>query len=197
MGGVFPRSGERTTLALGNSGTSLRLLLAMASLRPGSHHVTGSPRMLQRPVGALFSALRNLGVTVSYDGETGFPPLVLEGSGPRGGRPSVAGDTSSQFVSALILAGACASRDEEIEVCGNLVSRHYEVSADGLAIEGLRPLRPAVVHAHADHRMAMSLAVVGLRVPGLRIQDPDCVGKSFPDFRTRWRMAQDGLSGGP
>jgi len=76
----------------------------------------------------------------------------------------------------------------------NRLGARIEELPDGLAIEGLHPLRPAVVHAHADHRIAMSLAVVGLRIPIHQIHDSNCVGKSFPDFWSRWRAVQHGVS---
>ena len=60
-----------------------------------------------------------------------------------------------------------------------------EERADGLTIY------PAALHAETvetydDHRMAMSFALIGLRVPGLRIADPGCVAKTFPDFFERF-----------
>ena len=45
-----------------------------------------------------------------------------------------------------------------------------------------RPLHGADIDTYDDHRMAMSFAVTGLRVPGVRIKDPGCVSKTFPDF---------------
>jgi 3-phosphoshikimate 1-carboxyvinyltransferase len=42
--------------------------------------------------------------------------------------------------------------------------------------------RPAVVRTYGDHRMAMAFSVMGLVVPGIGIQDPGCVTKTFPDF---------------
>lgn len=58
--------------------------------------------------------------------------------------------------------------------------------ADGLVIKGEAPLHGVVVDPHNDHRLAMSLAVAGLRIPGLTIRDRDCVGKSFPGFWELW-----------
>ena len=52
---------------------------------------------------------------------------------------------------------------------------------DGLAIEG-GPAKGAAIETYEDHRLAMSFAILGLAVPGISIQNPDCVGKSFPDF---------------
>ena len=53
--------------------------------------------------------------------------------------------------------------------------------ADGLRITP-RPLHGALVETYNDHRMAMSLALVGLKVPGVVIKDPGCVAKTYPDF---------------
>jgi hypothetical protein len=44
--------------------------------------------------------------------------------------------------------------------------------------------RGAVIETYDDHRIAMSFAVMGLKVPGIRIQGEGCVAKSFPDFWT-------------
>lgn len=52
---------------------------------------------------------------------------------------------------------------------------------DGLKITP-RPLRGAVVQTYNDHRMAMSLALVGLKVPGVVIDNPGCVAKTYPGF---------------
>jgi 3-phosphoshikimate 1-carboxyvinyltransferase len=45
---------------------------------------------------------------------------------------------------------------------------------------------PAEVETYNDHRMAMSFAVAGLRIPGIKIKNPECVRKSFPDFFDRF-----------
>ncbi len=57
---------------------------------------------------------------------------------------------------------------------------------DGLVIQPPTTLKPSAIETYADHRMAMSFALVGLRVPGVTIRDPGCVGKTFPDFFDRW-----------
>jgi 3-phosphoshikimate 1-carboxyvinyltransferase len=56
-----------------------------------------------------------------------------------------------------------------------------EETDDGFVVEPA-PLRPATVETYDDHRMAMSFALLGLREPGIRIADPDVVGKTFPGF---------------
>jgi 3-phosphoshikimate 1-carboxyvinyltransferase len=57
---------------------------------------------------------------------------------------------------------------------------------DGLIIRGGTP-QGAVIHTYNDHRIAMSFAVAGLNIPGVSIEDPECVAKSFPDF---WQFFQ-------
>jgi len=65
----------------------------------------------------------------------------------------------------------------ELQKTGAMVS----VTEDGLEIEP-GPLHGATLDPHDDHRLAMSFALLGLRVPGMMIEDPDCVSKSFPTF---------------
>jgi len=52
---------------------------------------------------------------------------------------------------------------------------------DGLEISPAE-LQPAEIDTYSDHRMAMSFALVGLKLPGIRIKDPGCVSKTFPTF---------------
>ena len=56
-----------------------------------------------------------------------------------------------------------------------------EEEPDGLTVYP-GSVTPGVVETYDDHRMAMSFALAGLVVPGIEIADPDCVGKTFPDF---------------
>jgi 3-phosphoshikimate 1-carboxyvinyltransferase len=60
-----------------------------------------------------------------------------------------------------------------------------EEKEDALILRGGLPLKSARIDSHNDHRIAMSAAVAGLRVP-LNIDNPACVGKSFPDFWKLW-----------
>ncbi len=61
-----------------------------------------------------------------------------------------------------------------------------EVSADGIEIHPGTGLRPAAVETYDDHRMAMSFALVGLRLDGVVIRGPGCVSKTFPEFFEEW-----------
>jgi 3-phosphoshikimate 1-carboxyvinyltransferase len=61
-----------------------------------------------------------------------------------------------------------------------------EEQKDGLVIHGREPLKGGLADPHGDHRLAMSLAVVGLKVPEVRIKDETCANKSFPEFWDLW-----------
>jgi 3-phosphoshikimate 1-carboxyvinyltransferase len=66
-----------------------------------------------------------------------------------------------------------------------------EERADGLTITP-RPLKGCAVDTYNDHRMAMSLALVGLKVPGVVIRNPGCVAKTYPGFwQDLERLRQD------
>src|SRR5205814_2331508 len=61
------------------------------------------------------------------------------------------------------------------------VGADVEEFADGLTITP-RPLHGAEIETYNDHRMAMSMALIGLRVPGIVIKNPGCVAKTYPRF---------------
>jgi 3-phosphoshikimate 1-carboxyvinyltransferase len=52
----------------------------------------------------------------------------------------------------------------------------------GMTIYPCREFRPALIRTYNDHRMAMAFALIGLRLPGVSIENPGCVAKTFPDF---------------
>jgi 3-phosphoshikimate 1-carboxyvinyltransferase len=323
---------------LGNSGTSMRFLTALAALGEGEYLLTGTERLCQRPLGELLEALRQAGVRAVSERGDGCPPVRVTG-GLTGGRTQLSGSISSQYLSALLFIGPLAPKGLKIDITGELVSRpyvdltlevlgnfgisyyregyryfelpggqsylprDYEIEADassasyfwaaaavtggrvtitnlslessqgdaafpevlermgcavestpagltvrggplqgvtvdmgtmpdlvptlavlaafaagdtvitgvahlrhkesdrlaavatelaklgiearetpdGLVIRGGAP-QGAVIHTYNDHRIAMSFAVAGLKIPGVVIEDPECVAKSFPDF---------------
>jgi 3-phosphoshikimate 1-carboxyvinyltransferase len=341
--GAIPAAGA--DLFVGNSGTTLRFLAAFCALGHGTYKLDGTARMRERPIGDLLAALRGLGVDATAAGD--FPPVSIQARGWPGGAATVRGDTSSQFLSALLMAAPAAAAETEIRVAGELVSapyvemtlavmadfgvtverrepgvflvppQHYEAreyaiepdasaasywfgaaaiaggqatvpglgsqslqgdlgfvrvlekmgcrveqtsdsttvhggplrgvevdmgdlsdtvptlaavacfasgptrirnaahvrvkecdrlaasaaelrkagaevdeTADGLVIHP-RPLHGASFATYDDHRMAMALALIGLKVPGVSIQDPDCVGKTYPGFWRDFAAATD------
>jgi 3-phosphoshikimate 1-carboxyvinyltransferase len=110
-------------LFIGNSGTSVRFLAALAALVPGVVTLEGDEAMARRPIADLVDGLRQLGVRV--DCPTGCPPLTVHGGTLPGGVARMRGDRSSQYFSALMLAGGCAAGAITVEIDGRLVSRPY------------------------------------------------------------------------
>jgi 3-phosphoshikimate 1-carboxyvinyltransferase len=60
-----------------------------------------------------------------------------------------------------------------------------EEREDGMTIHPTKNITPATIQTYDDHRMAMAFALVGLRVQGIQIADPQCVNKTFPDYFER------------
>ncbi len=289
-------------LFVGNAGTAARFLSAFVCLGQGVYRVSGVPRMHDRPQGALFASLRELGYRV--DSPNDRLPALVHGSGPRtGAMCRVCIDESSQFASALLLArsrggweviveGDDPEESPYIRLTLDLLARFprrgtfpiepdassasYFWGADWLLgspsrirvanwmahsfqidarfpdflrvfpertsrrqdlgdsimtaivlapfadgprvfvdlerlrvqecerVEALRnellkcgakivedghtlriepgSLHGSTIETYGDHRLAMCFAMLGLRVPGMRIKNPECVKKTFPNF---------------
>jgi 3-phosphoshikimate 1-carboxyvinyltransferase len=120
---IIPKAAAE--LFLGNSGTSIRFLTAALSLGHGRYRLDGTARMRERPIEDLLKALRSLGVRATSEQGNGCPPVYIESDGLEGGRVSVRGDTSSQFLSGLLMCAPLANSDVTIDVAGPLVSQPY------------------------------------------------------------------------
>ena len=313
QGGAIPATEALLDVRL--SGTTARFIAPVAALGHGRYEIDAAPPMRRRPMGPTFDALRSVGVQIEELGEPGCLPVVIRSDGPQGGRVSVSGDVSSQFVSGLLLAGfdvdvttplvstpyvemtravmaafaqartfaiepdasaasyffAAATlwggrvsveglgpsslqgdlrfvdvlesmgatvereadrttvrgsgtlhgvevdlrdlsdmvptlaavavfadssttitgvgfiRGKESDRIGDLVTelRRCGIEAvehdDGLTINPGQPKR-ARIRTYDDHRMAMAFALIGLRAPGIEIEDPGCVAKTFPGY---------------
>ena len=122
-GGTVPATSAE--LDLRNSGTSIRFLTALVALGTGHFTLDGNSRMRQRPIGDLVEALAQLQVDVTCPAGTGCPPVSVASDGLAGGRATLAGDTSSQFLSALLMIAPAAAAPITLVVDGPLVSRPY------------------------------------------------------------------------
>lgn len=107
------------------AGTAMRFMTAFLSVTPGTHTITGTERMKHRPIHVLVDALRRLGADIEYVGDEGFPPLRITGNDLDGGIVEVQGDTSSQFISALLLIGPKLKNGLTLKLCGDIISRPY------------------------------------------------------------------------
>ncbi len=107
------------------SGTTLRFLLPLLAAGRGEFVLTGQGRMLQRPIQDQLDALAELGVAASSISGNGCPPVSLQAAGLPGGRTTVAGDRSSQYLSGLLLAAPLAAGPTELTVTGELQSKPF------------------------------------------------------------------------
>lgn len=311
LGGKIPKSGTRSEpleLFVGNAGTAARFLSAMVCLGSGFYRLGGVERMHQRPQGALFHALRELGYHV--DSFNDRLPALIEGEGAKRGKCRVSLAESSQFASALLMAGkvggwrvevtgenaeespyvamtstlmaqferagevfpiepdsssasylwaagwlmkrdertassrvavqqwpteflqvdtwfpkriepdlpAQISRQNElgdsimtaiviapfankpvrftdlgrlrVQECERVAALREELGKCGARVQEMgdtlevfpSELHGAEIETYNDHRMAMCFATLGLKVPGIKIKNPACVKKTFPDF---------------
>ena len=108
------------------AGTAMRFMTAYLAVKDGEEHVlTGTERMRHRPINILVDALRKLGAQIEYAGETGFPPLRIKGCKLEGGLLEVAGNISSQFISALLMIGPQLKNGLTLHMTGDVISRPY------------------------------------------------------------------------
>jgi 3-phosphoshikimate 1-carboxyvinyltransferase len=118
-------SEQAQSLFLGNAGTAMRPLCAALTLGHGEFTLTGEPRMEERPIGDLVDALRQLGADVTYLKNDGFPPLTIKAKGLNGGDVEIAGNLSSQFLTALLMVAPLTKDSVNITIKGELVSKPY------------------------------------------------------------------------
>lgn len=131
-------------LWLENSGTSIRFLTALCTLGHGRYRLDGNQRMRERPLGDLVDALAQLGAAVRCEFDNHCPPVIVWGQGLSGGTARVAGNISSQYLSALLMAAPAASRPVRLEVAGGLVSEPYvEMTIRVMNSFGVTVARPA------------------------------------------------------
>ena len=109
-----------------HAGTAMRFLTAYFSHIQGRSVVlTGSSRMQERPIQILVDALRDIGASISYEKEEGFPPLKIHGKKLAGGKVELPADISSQYISALLLLGPVLEQGLELHLVGKITSIPY------------------------------------------------------------------------
>ncbi len=107
------------------AGTAMRFLTAYLSVTEGERVITGTERMQHRPIAILVDALRLLGAEITYEKEEGFPPLRIKGKRLQGGHISLAGNVSSQYISAMLMIGPTLEKGLALTLTGGIVSRPY------------------------------------------------------------------------
>eukprot|EP00562_Extubocellulus_spinifer_P035015 CAMPEP_0178692550 /NCGR_PEP_ID=MMETSP0699-20121125/7248_1 /TAXON_ID=265572 /ORGANISM="Extubocellulus spinifer, Strain CCMP396" /LENGTH=505 /DNA_ID=CAMNT_0020337921 /DNA_START=19 /DNA_END=1536 /DNA_ORIENTATION=+ len=123
---------ETCELFLGNAGTAMRPLAAALCMGKGKFVLDGVPRMRERPIADLIDGLKQLGADVSCVEETGCPPVTINANGLKGGKASISGKMSSQFLSSLLMASPVAEGDITISIKDELISAPYVSLTIGL-----------------------------------------------------------------
>ncbi|GHA76059.1 3-phosphoshikimate 1-carboxyvinyltransferase [Pontibacter akesuensis] len=117
---------DAETIDAEDAGTVMRFLTAYYAITGQQKTLTGTERMCQRPIKVLVEALRELGASIDYQGEEGYPPLKIgafTGSGQK--HLKVRSDISSQFISALLMIAPLLPEGLELELEGKIGSRPY------------------------------------------------------------------------
>lgn len=181
--------------------------LAAALVAGGTVRVPGWPTRTTQPGAMVPELLEQMGGTASRDGDV----LTVTGTGRIDGVDvdlHAAGELAPTFAALAALAegpsrlrGIAHLRGHETDRLAALATEitrlggRCEETRDGLVITP-RPLHGAVFRTYADHRMATSAALLGLRVPGLQVEDVATTAKTLPGFDAMWlrmlgRTAQD------
>ena len=131
------------TVEAGLAGTVMRFVPAVAALAAGPVSFDGDPRARLRPMAPLLSALRSLGVSVDDGGRGRLPFTVLGTGSVAGGRVAIDASGSSQFVTALLLAGCRYEAGVDVHcVGGNVPSRpHIDMTVAMLGAAGITATR--------------------------------------------------------
>jgi 3-phosphoshikimate 1-carboxyvinyltransferase len=118
---------EEGVFDAGDAGTTFRFMTAYLAIQRGTQVLTGSHRMLERPVGGLVTALQSIGADIRYLGKPGYPPLEIGDFHPSGGPAEIriAANVSSQFLSALAMIGPYLPQGLRLIPEGPLVSKPY------------------------------------------------------------------------
>jgi 3-phosphoshikimate 1-carboxyvinyltransferase len=136
--GISPDDTRHVAVDCGLAGTVMRFVPPAAALRGGTTAFDGDPHARTRPMAEVLRALRSLWVTVSSEADR--LPFEVAGSGRvRGGRVVIDASTSSQFVSALLLAGARFEEGIDVRHDGKPVPSlpHIEMTVACLRARGV------------------------------------------------------------
>jgi 3-phosphoshikimate 1-carboxyvinyltransferase len=111
-------------LNCGESATTMRFMIAICALIPGTHKLVGGPSLSNRPVKSLVDVLRQLGIKSTLGGKN-TPPVTITGGTMQGQLAEIPGNVSSQFISALLLISPFTEKELTIKLTTPLTSAPY------------------------------------------------------------------------
>jgi 3-phosphoshikimate 1-carboxyvinyltransferase len=144
-------SANEVPIFVGNAGTAMRFFTGWLAFTPGRFLLRGEERMHERPIGDLVEVLLQIGAEVEYVEKEGYPPLRIRGKRMRGGYDvTIAANTSSQFVSALMLGGATLPDGIKLRLASVASGPYIDITTDILTTFGARVTREGdVIHVRA------------------------------------------------
>ncbi len=200
---VHPGPVRAGTLAVEPDVVNAAPFLAAALVTGGTVTIRGWPRRTTQPAGHILDLLTRMGGRC----ETTADGLAVTGTGTIHGVTADLGDVPEM---ASVLAALTALADSPSRLTGighirqqetdRLAALATEINGlggdvaelpDGLAVRP-RPLHGGVFASYDDHRLVMAAAVLGLAVPGIEVENPATVGKTFPEFTSLWPEMLEG-----
>jgi 3-phosphoshikimate 1-carboxyvinyltransferase len=151
-----------------NSGTTMRLTAATGALVDELTVLTGDSSLRSRPQGPLLDALKQLGARAESTRSNGEAPLVV-GEGVVGSDVSIRGDVSSQYITALLMAGAVTEGGIEVELTTELKSAPYV----DITLEVLEDFGIEAEVLGGDDSEIRAAGADGFRVPGDQSYEPE------------------------
>jgi 3-phosphoshikimate 1-carboxyvinyltransferase len=117
---------QPTRIDVHHAGTAMRFLTAYFAIQSNQEVVlTGSSRMKERPINILVEALNSLGAQISYEEKVGFPPIRIKGRELQKSEIDIEANTSSQYISALLLIAPKLRHGLKINLIGEVTSLPY------------------------------------------------------------------------
>lgn len=120
---VAPES--TTQLHVNQSGVTMRLLTAICCTLPGAQVIGGIASLNARPIGVLVDSLRSLGAHIHYLDKEGYPPVSIGPAKLHGGKITIDGSTSSQYVTATLLIAPLLKEGITLQIVGQPTSEPY------------------------------------------------------------------------
>ena len=117
---------EKGIVDIHHAGTAMRFLTSYFASQEGKEvTLTGSQRMTERPIKVLVEALRDLGASIAYEQNEGYPPIRITGKKITNNKVSLPANISSQYISSLLLIAPNLENGLELELVGKITSVPY------------------------------------------------------------------------
>ncbi len=184
----------RETYAIEPDASAASYFFAAAAICGGRVRVKGLSRSSAQADIAFIDILQEMGCTTAEGAEY----IEVTGADSLRGVDADLGDSPDIAQTLAIVApfartpthirGIASARLKETDrvhaTCAELarLGVRVEEAADGMIVHPCENIQPATVQTYNDHRMAMAFSLIGLRVPGIRIENPACVSKTFPRY---------------